>query len=422
MSRTAPFWVIARREFLERVRSRWFLVVTLLGPIMMAALLILPAVLAQRGANQRTRIGILCHGATALAAELAQGVRLVDPEIDVEILVSTTPRLEHRARIRERQIDGFLEVPENLLAGGKVIYYGANAANLGVVARLQAAVQIVVVQARVAKAGIPGEQLLAAFQSVPFAAIHTTGASGDKHSSGAALYLLGVAVMFILYLGIVLYAVAVMRSVIAEKTSRVVEIIVSSIRPGALMAGKIGGVGAVGLVQLGIWLALGSLLLRYRGSLVGLFGVSGAGAWAFPSVGGTTYLLILAYFLGGYFFYASVYAAVGALCTSDQEAQQAQTPVMMLLMVPVVCVQLVANDPRSQAASLLTLLPISSPLLMPMRVLLRGVEAREVVLSFAILVLSTAVVVVLAARIYRAGILRVGKRASLGEMWRWLRE
>jgi ABC-2 type transport system permease protein len=413
--------VVARREFLERVQSRWFLVVTLLGPVMMGALIVVPAVLATHGASQRTRIGILSHGDAAFGAELATGVRLVDPEIDVETLSPSIPAAEHRRRILKREIDGYLELPADLLAGGRVVYYGANAANLGVVGRLQAAVQIVVVKSRVAATGIPADKLLTAFQAVPFDAIHTTGSSAVRPSSGPALFLLGYAVMFVLYLGIVLYAVAVMRSVIAEKTSRVVEVVVSSIRPSALMAGKIGGVGAVGLVQLGLWLALGGVLLRYRHGLLGLFGVSGDGV-AFPSIDATTYLVIVAYFLGGYFFYAAVYAAVGALCTSDQEAQQAQTPVMMLLLIPVVCVQVVANDPRSQASSLLTLLPISSPLLMPMRVLLGGAEVSDVALSLAILALSTALVVVLAARIYRVGILMVGKRATLAEAWRWLRQ
>jgi ABC-2 type transport system permease protein len=131
--------------------------------------------------------------------------------------------------------------------------------------------------------------------------------------------------------------------------------------------------------------------------------------------------IVLAYFVAGYFFYASLYAAIGAMVNSDQEAQQAQTPVVLLLIVPVLCVQLVASDPRGGAAEVLTLIPFSSPVLMPMRYLLGGATGLDVLLSLGVLVLSTAAALMLAARIYRIGILMYGKRPSLRELARWLR-
>ena len=133
---------------------------------------------------------------------------------------------------------------------------------------------------------------------------------------------------------------------------------------------------------------------------------------------GMTLLNVL---LIGFFFYASLYAAIGAMVNSEQEAQQAQTPVILMLMVPMICVQLVANDPRGGSAQLLTLLPFSAPILMPMRYLLGGATGGEVAVSLLILALSTWVVAVLSARIYRVGILLYGKRPSLRELGRWIR-
>ena len=131
--------------------------------------------------------------------------------------------------------------------------------------------------------------------------------------------------------------------------------------------------------------------------------------------------VVLVYFVLGYSFYAAMYAAVGAMVSSDQEAQQVQTPVAMLLVVPVLCVQLVASAPRSGAARMLTLVPFSSPVLMPMRWLLGGASVGELLLSLAILIASTVVVARIAAKVYRVGILMYGKRPSLRELWRWMR-
>ncbi len=131
--------------------------------------------------------------------------------------------------------------------------------------------------------------------------------------------------------------------------------------------------------------------------------------------------VILVYFALGYFLYAALYAAIGAMVNSDQDAQQAQTPVVMLLILPVVCVQLVAGNPRGPIAQVLTLIPFSSPILMPMRYLLKGTTPLELALSMAILLVTLLAAVWVAGRIYRIGILMYGKRPSLRELGRWIR-
>jgi ABC-2 type transport system permease protein len=163
------------------------------------------------------------------------------------------------------------------------------------------------------------------------------------------------------------------------------------------------------------------LTIEYREQVLGVFGVEGTGGFSIPALELGEILVALAYFLLGYFFYAALYAAVGAMVSTEQEAQQAQTPVVLLLIIPMACMQLVANDPRGGTAELMTMLPFSSPILMPMRFLLGGASLAQLLLSLAILVASTAIVVVLAARIYRVGILMYGKRPTLRELARWLR-
>jgi len=234
-----------------------------------------------------------------------------------------------------------------------------------------------------------------------------------------AAFVVGYAVMLIIYMAILLYGAHVLRSVVLEKTSRVAEIMVAAAKPHALMLGKILGVGGAGLVQMTVWLGIAALLVAARGTILGWFGVEGS--FDLPSLGADGLVVSLAFFFAGYFFYASLFAAVGAMVSSDQEAQSAQTPLVLLLVLPVVCLQVVAGDPRGTPAEVLTQVPFSSPMLMPMRYLLGGAGAWQVLLSLAILVVSTALVARLAAKIYRIGLLSYGKRPSVRELWRWLR-
>jgi ABC-2 type transport system permease protein len=181
------------------------------------------------------------------------------------------------------------------------------------------------------------------------------------------------------------------------------------------MLGKILGVGAVGLIQVGFWALVLVLVTTFAGDLFGPVSLE------LPKIDFGTFVVIVADFVLGYFFYASLYAALGASVSTDQEAQQAQAPIVLLLIIPVACLQLVANDPRGTAAEVLTLIPFTSPFLMPLRQLLDGATPLALGLHFVVLAGSTWMLTQLAARIFRVGILMTGKRASLSEVWRWLR-
>jgi len=410
-----PDWlVIARRELLERVRTPWFVIVTVLGPILMIAVIVVPAVLA-RTVDNTARLQVVDHSGR-LGEPLAATLRAVGWR--VEVVPDHTAEAVLLGRIRDDKIDGFLTIPATLPAAGKVVYQGDNATNALAMQVLYQAVSTSVQSLRGLDASVPPATLAAVLAPVGFDARHTTGEAGG--SSGTAAFIVGYAVMFVLYMAIVLYAANVLRSVVQEKTNRVVEIMVAAAKPRALMLGKILGVGGVGLLQLAIWAGMAVVTVTYRGAILGVFGVE-AGGWSVPPLTAVDVVVVLAYFLLGYFFYAAIYAAIGAMVSSEQEAQQAQTPVIMLLIIPVASVQLVANDPRGPAAEVLTQIPFSAPVLMPMRWLLGGATPAHLLISLAILALSTWVVARLAARIYRTGILMYGKRPSLRELARWLR-
>jgi len=410
-----PDWaVIARRELLERLRTPWFVIVTLLGPVMMVALIVVPVVLGRVG-DQSARVQLLDEGGT-----LGEPLRaaLVKEGWKVEVVPPDTTEATLLGRIRDDSIDGFLTIPKQAPSGGIFLYQGDNATSEPAMRILIRVVTDTVRTARGQALGLSVDKIDAMMAPVAVAPVHTTGEAAG--SSGIAAFLVGYVVMFVLYLAIVLYAANVLRSVVQEKTNRVVEIMVAASKPRALMLGKILGVGSVGLIQITIWAVMGVLTLNYRAALLGTFGVD-AGDWNVPPMDVVDVAVILVYFLLGYFFYAGIFAAIGAMVSSEQEAQQAQTPVMMILVVPMLCVQLVANDPRGMVAEVLTQVPFSAAVLMPMRWSLGGASVTSLLISMAILAGSTYLVAILAARIYRVGILMYGKRPSLRELLRWLR-
>ena len=412
--------VIARREFFERVRSKWFIAITLLGPLVMTAIIVVPAWLGARAALETVRIQVVDQSGHNLFPGIVRNAAGFEMPFDFE---AVSPDIEERvllSRIRDEKINGFLFIPKGVLEGEKAIYRGDNATNIRVGVQLQGALYAAARDARALAAGVDPE-IINRFNwpKVELEARHDTGQGGHA-SKAQESFLVGYVVMFVLYVSILIYAVNVMRSVVLEKTSRVIEIVVSATRPSSLMFGKVIGVGSVCLLQLAVWAGMALLLFRYRGQLLGTFGVEG-GDVELPPLSLADVAVILAYFALGYFLYAALYAAIGAMVNSDQDAQQAQTPVVMLLILPVVCVQLVAGNPRGPIAQVLTLIPFSSPILMPMRYLLKGTTPLELALSMAILLVTLLAAVWVAGRIYRIGILMYGKRPSLRELGRWIR-
>ncbi len=431
-----PSMVIARREVLERVRSKWFIFGTLLGPLAMLVVVLVPALLAAR-AEKVVELAIVMPTAAPVgqpppagagpAAPTAAEVEALGRELVAGFFATgwkahlSQERSQARllGLVREQKLNGFLVIPNDFLGDGELTYRGDNGTNALAMTRLRAVVSAVVQHRRGVAAGISEEQVLRLVTPVRLATAHTTGEG--EGSSGMATFVVGYVVMFLLYISIMLYASNVMRSVVQEKTSRVVELMVAAVKPRALMTGKVIGVGAVGLLQVAVWLGMGVLILTYRDSLLGLVGVASPAGVSVPPLALDQVAVILLYFVLGYFLYAALYAAVGAMVSSEQEAQQAQMPLMTLIVLAVACVQLVANDPRGNVAVVLTTVPFFSPMLMPMRYLLGGTSAVSLVASVAALLVTIGLVVVAAGRIYRVGILMYGKRPSLRELWRWLR-
>src|ERR1043166_9200228 len=375
-------WAIVRREFVERVRTRWFWVGALLGPVLFGVVFFLSGQLGRGGGVKRIAI--------------------------VDALT---------AQVRAKRLDGFLIVTDAALDSGKVEYRGANVfAGKGA---LQRPVGEALTVVRLQRAGVDPQ--LVARASIPLrletCKISRGTTCGESAAQSFSLaYFMGI----ILYTAILLYGINVMSSVLEEKTTRIVEVLVSSLRPFQPLLGKVLGVGAVSIFQLLIWGVAGRLLLARRASLAA--GDAAADElFQMPHVTGATFAVFMAYFLGGFFLYSAMFAAVGAMSSTEQEARQAQQPVAWMLVLSFISMFAMLNDPGSTLAVTLSLIPFSSPVAMPVRWAAGNLPVSELALSLAILLAAIAGVTWVAARIYRVGILMTGKRPSLKELVRWVR-
>ena len=412
-------WVVIRREFVERIRTRWFWVMALLGPLFFAAVFVLPTVLASRGGVRQivvvdattgpvgARITHLLNDSPMFRAQRVPA--------SGEVVDSLTTEVE------QKRLGGFLIVTDAAADSGKAEYRGSNVSGFATVGALERTIGEVVSAVRLEREGVDPRVVARAripvrLETKKIAGGKTTGETAAQSFSLA--YFMGI----ILYTAILLYGINVMSSVLEEKTTRIVEVLVSSLRPFQLMLGKVLGVGAVSIFQFLIWGISARLLFTHRPAFLTGRDVGEADQiFQVPHVSGATAAVFITYFLGGFFLYSAMFAAVGAISSSEQEARQAQQPISWLLVLSFVSMFGMLNDPGSAFAITLSLIPFSSPIAMPVRWAAGNLPTYEVALSLAILGVSIVVVTWIAARIYRVGILMTGKRPNLRELVRWVR-
>ncbi|MGD2069201.1 MAG: ABC transporter permease [Gemmatimonadota bacterium] len=409
-------WAVIRREYVQRVRSKWFLITTFAAPLLFLLMTLAPIYLGSRGERAQRRLVVVDRTGSLFERLLAP---LEEAGFEVE-RGSVDPEAEGdlRRRAAAREIGGYVILDDATLARGTVRYVGRSAPS----ALRQLAFQQTVARAVLEERLGGTDADVAALLSGGEIQVEVLGEEGRgfEDPSFVRVYV-GT---FLLYMIVLLYAVGVMRSVLEEKTSRIVEVVISSIRPWHLMLGKILGVGAVGLTQLAVWVGLGFLtvlagvpaLLAARPDLVQLQDVS-------QYLPGAGFLgLFLIFFLGGYFIFSGLYAAVGAMCNNEQEAQQTQVPVVLLLMTPAVLLIAVMQDPSSSMAVTLSLVPFFSPVIMFARAAMGAAPVWQVVLSVVLMAATVVAIAWVAGRIYKTGILMAGKRPTLPELVRWVRE
>jgi ABC-2 type transport system permease protein len=431
-------WLIIQREYLERVRQRSFLVLTLLLPAIIVGAFVIPSKLSKMKNSKTQRLvvvtstpqfGEIVRQQLVAGTKPGEGVSAdadadkdkdVDDDdkpsrdyaIEVDSNSSELERTALRNRVTSGDIDGYLWLSDDAVAARKVTYYGRETGGFIEKAWLRGQLDRAILLEELAQRGVGGAQADALLKPVKLETMHLEAGRETKANDRGAFFAVLIMVM-LLYMAVIFYGVSVMRAVLEEKNSRVMEVMLSSATSTELMAGKLIGVGAVGLTQIGIWIVM-------------------AGVYALPALAASastgeiriaplTLAAFALFFLFGYFLYSSIYAAVGAVITSEQEGQQLQFIILLPLIVAVFMMGPVMRAPDSPVAVWTSMVPFFSPVLMYVRIAVQPPPVWQIALSLVLLVVTIAGILILCARIYRIGILMYGKRPTLPEILKWLK-
>jgi ABC-2 type transport system permease protein len=442
---------IIKREYTTRVRKRSFIVMTILGPLLMAALMIVPAVISRMSDEQKT-IGIVDDSG------IYKGV--MESNSDVKFVDMETPIEEAKANLNSNHYDGVLYIPKNGIPN-RAYLYTTKQLGLGVKSHIQNTMKYHLERYFIKDLYNIDLDSIKAIESnnkiiLDHRTINEVGA--EEQSSTEINTVLGLVAGIIVYFFVFMFGSQVMRGVIEEKSNRIVEVIISSIKPVHLMFGKIIGIALVGLTQFLLWIILtfviitafqtiqpdllkgksnqketvstpsrnislreSSLTKSDQLSNVNNQDMMNEVTDALKTVNfGVMISMFLFYFLGGYLLYGSLFAAIGAAVDNEADTQQFMLPITIPLVFALVMAQFVTNNPSGPVAFWLSIIPFTSPIIMMIRIPF-GVPIPEIILSMTLLVFGFVLTTWLAAKIYRTGILMYGKKVSYRELWKWLK-
>ena len=412
-------WLVARREYLEQVRGRAFKLTTILIPVIFIGIMAV-AILPGKYWGSSKHIVVAAQN-PALAARLRdQLLADKDAKMTVDTIAPATPadRQTLHEKMDRKQIDGFVwvEAPASGPSGGneKVTYVSRSAGDLTTEDRLDHAVNQALVDQRIVNNGTPASEIPALTKNIDITTmLYREGR--EMPSSAISTLLLGYGMAFLLTFSVVMYGMNVGRSVIQEKTSRIFEVMLATVKSSDMLAGKLIGIGAVGMTQIAIWIALGAILLS--SALI----TSWMAGMAKPQISIAEIVLLCFYFLLGYALYSTFFAGLAATCDTEQDLQQYAPLAAVPVWLSFGMFMYILSNPNSIWSVLISMFPPTSPITMAFRFTAQFPPVWQIVLSLALLVISIYIVLWLSSRIYRVGILMYGKRATLPEMLRWLR-
>ncbi len=427
-------WVILQREYLNRVKKKSFLVMTILMPLLFVALIFAPVLLSNIGQKGKTYLVVDQTGT------YTQSFNRTDK--NTYCFVSDTAAAFDS--LRAETCDGVIYVSSSALNENKQsvdFFYNASEPSMEQLHSISSQMATSLRQKFMQEKGGLSEEIFT-FVNEADVEINTKNVETGEKTYSEVKSILGYVFGFLIYIFIFMFGGMIMSGVIEEKTNRIVEVLISSVRPMQLLSGKIIGISLVGLTQLLIWGLLTTILMLIGGGLMGSSmdmadmmsaqQMAAAGAPIEMDAMGKVmdmihsvnlsrlFVIFVAYFIGGYLLYAALFAAVGSAVENENDTNQFMIPITIPLLLSIIVSVNILNDPNGTIALWFSMIPFTSPIAMMIRVPF-GVPTWEIALSLGLLVLGCIATTWLAARIYRVGILMYGKKTSYKELWKWLR-
>lgn len=419
--------MIIRREYRERVTKKSFWIATAVFPVIMGALVIGSIVLANVAMEKQRKIVLI--DATGVIAPLT-ATKLAEEKLkdgQPAWIVETAPLQgsvedTHRAlrgRIFSKELFGIVTIGPDLEAEDNFRLYGLRVSDIDAAVTIRGAIHEAVVAERLKKSqlGIDQAVLKGLTKRVELNTLQESE-TGEAIKTGFGQALaVTFGFVILMFMSLLLYGIAMLRGVLEEKSTRVMEVLLGSVSPNELMTGKILGIGLVGLTQMVVWMGtVGVLRLVAAEKLSG-----GDMAWIQDALSPTKLVYFVVFFLLGYFFYTALFGAVGSVCNSEQEAQNLQQPLQMSLMIPYIMTFFLVRNPDSTVAVVMSMIPPFAPMIMFTRLSVGQVPWWQVVLCLVLLIGSTFLVFRAAAKVFRIGVLMYGKRPTVPEILRWAR-
>ena len=429
---------VIKREYIQIVRTKGFIIGTVLGPVFMIALIVVPIIVSSVSVEKQETIGVvdltneifmeLDKKLDHKDYRLKDGFRRYVLEKFEPYAGTEELRHELRERVLKKELSAYIYIPEDVLEIGaresavresepeqeKVEYVSDHTTDFEKLRAINRALNNVVIEKRLKREGLDPQKVAQYIKRVELQPIKITKKGEEKDTGGT--FMISYILALIIYMAIIIYGQVIMRGVIEEKSSRVVEVVLSSLRPFQLMMGKILGIGAVGLTQFSIWTLFG-----IGASVYGTSFIPAGADFAMPSIPAYVFVYFVVFFILGYFLFGTLYAAIGSLVNSEKEAQQLVMPVTMFLIVPIMLMIFIIRAPNSPTAVFLSFIPFFAPILMFLRITVLLPPFGQIGASIVILILTILLMIWLTAKIYRVGILMYGKRPKLAEIVRWMR-
>lgn len=439
------FLAVIKREYLQRVRTKFFIVSTVMGPVVLGLFAVLPVYIANMSFGGATRLAVIDQSGklydafqNALTTEETEDVdskdedtasnsqvqgdsRFGSQKFQIEPVLLTGRTLEQakrdlNERVRANELDGYVVIPADILGNGKPEFYGRSTGDIftrdTVADRLSRAVR----EQRLAENKIDQRLLREASRRVTLVSTKIND-RGEEKVSGSGFTLV-FSFGLLIYVAVLLYGQTVLGAVIEEKETRIAEILFSSMRSFGLMMGKLVGVSLVALTQLSIWAIAFAVLAGFGVSMAASKGVP----TTVPHVPPMVLVYFLLFFLLGYFIYATIYALIGSMVTTVQEGGQLAIPVVLMLVAGFYFIFPIIRSPNSPLAFWASMFPFLAPITMMVRITTETPPAWQIILSLTIGFVTVVGLVWLASRIYRVGMLMYGKKATIPEVWRWVKQ
>ncbi|MBE0567641.1 MAG: ABC transporter permease [Krumholzibacteria bacterium] len=411
---------IIRKEYLERVRSKSFMIGTLLGPALMSMFIWLPVMVAGSGGDDERTIGVVdlsgdSFGSFAAALDERGAAHLHLLPVGCEGRQEADCVAELKSMVVDGTVHSGVVIAADFLETGKAVFYNKSVGALVVLDNtLRPALSRALREGRFAAAAVDRDLYGYLTAGSEWSSISLTPEGGEEQQDGDMAVGMAFVLIMIIYIMVIMYGSHTLTAVIEEKNTRMAEVLLASVSPNDLMLGKVLGIGAAGLTQFGIW-ALTFFALSQRGVTVGEFTLD---------VGFLTPIILVSFvvfFVLGFFLYATLYAGVGAMCNTVQDSQQFHTPLAMGMVVPMMLLALVLRAPDSTAAVVLSLVPLFAPVLMFMRVCVETPPLWQIVLSWVLMIVSILLSARAAGKLFRVGILMYGASPTWATLLKALR-